>query len=664
MSQWRDPIVRRFVHGLSRVFAVADPDDLLREPTLRETIQALGFAVLFFDDSISFRYDYEHAYRSKWDAGVEMELVVVFKPGEHNFETLPADILGQAHRLSFSLKDVFPRLSYNVVSQLDISYFDVLFQAQNQHASQPHDELQTLGFVLRHVFGIEPAVIKSTPDLLRMLCHRHYSRISVPPDIDSYLVRALKENPAFKEWPLDLIVSNRAAFWEFLNERWPLYVRHSKEDALSIKDRPPLKYAGPLVLPFGHDDVRVYVDNLFEDGLLSPIEWDWNDAVSEKWIRVGLLGNREENLDLRFAELLQDLEASAIGEDFKAVEWLSFAHRYAQASYLWALLSPTSRANFPVRFAAFRNHINERFFRWLSKHYSGLYNFPSSKPLMVHHIPGFLGHRFAERPQGRWAFVLVDGLALDQWLVVKERLQTSGMSASMEEDAVFAWIPTITPVSRQAAFSGKIPRYFAETIDRTNCDESGWRNFWSDRGLSKAHVGFASLTGDIAELASLDDCLNSQVKALGITLYKVDKIMHGMQLGAVGMAGQVRTWANEGFLLQLLRKLQLHGFDVVLSSDHGNTEAMGAGKPSEGILSDKRGERCRIYADPSLSKICRSTHPNAATWEHPGLPEAMNVVLAPYGQAFCQPGASIICHGGPSLEEVCVPFVRIRWAER
>ena len=61
MSQWRDPIVRRFVHGLSRVFAVADPDDLLREPTLRETIQALGFAVLFFDDSISFRYDYEHA---------------------------------------------------------------------------------------------------------------------------------------------------------------------------------------------------------------------------------------------------------------------------------------------------------------------------------------------------------------------------------------------------------------------------------------------------------------------------------------------------------------------------------------------------------------------------------------------------------------------------
>jgi hypothetical protein len=664
MLEWRDSIVRPFVHGLSRIIAVADPDGLFRESKLLEAIQGLGFGVHFFEDSITFRYDYENLYRSKWDDGIEMELVVVFEPGEHNFETLPADVLSQAHRLSFSLKDIFPRLSYNVVSQLDIYYFDALFQAQQQHASQSHDELQTRGFVLRHVFGIEPAVIKSTPDLLRMLCHRHYSRISVPPDIDAYLVRALKENPGFAEWPLDVLVPNRAAFWEFLNERWPIFVRHSKGGALLIKDAPPLKYAGPLVLPFGHDDVRVYIDNLFEDGLLSPIEWDWNDAVSEKWIRVGLLGNREENLDLRFVELLQDIEASTIGEDSKAIDWLSFAHRYAQASYLWAMLAPPSRANVSVRFDAFRNHIDERFFRWLSKHYSGLYNYPSSKPMMVHHIPGFVGHRFAERPQGRWAFVLVDGLALDQWLVVKEQLQASGMSASMEEDAVFAWIPTITPVSRQAAFSGKIPRYFAETIDRTNCDESGWRNFWSDRGFSKAQVGFASLTGDIAELASLDDYLNSPVKALGITLYKVDKIMHGMQLGAVGMAGQVRTWASEGFLLQLLRKIQLHGFDVVLSSDHGNTEAIGAGKPSEGILSDKRGERCRIYPDPALSKICRSTHPDAVSWEHPGLPEATNVVLAPYGQAFSQPGASIICHGGASLEEVCVPFVRIRWSER
>jgi hypothetical protein len=415
---------------------------------------------------------------------------------------------------------------------------------------------------------------------------------------------------------------------------------------------------------FGHDDVRVYIDNLFEDGLLSPIEWDWSEVVTENWIRVGLLGNHGQNLDLRFIELLQDLEACTVGEDSKPTDWLSFAYRYAQANHLWTQLGPALRANITERFTGFRSRINGRFFRWLSEHYSGLYNYPSSRPLMVHHIPGFMGHRFANRPQGRSAFVLIDGLAMDQWLILKERLQNSGMSASIEEDAVFAWIPTITPVSRQAAFSGKIPRYFTKTMDRTDCDESGWRKFWADRGITKAQVMFQSLTGELSELEALDDSLNPQVTALGIIIYKIDKIMHGMQLGAVGMVGQVRTWADDGFLVQLLRKLQQHGFDVILSSDHGNTEAMGIGKPSEGILSDTRGERCRIYPDPVLSKNCRLTFPDAVGWEHPGLPEGTSVVLAPYGQAFSQPGKSIVCHGGASLEEVCVPFIRIRWPEQ
>src|SRR5262245_19100018 len=36
------------------------------------------------------------------------------------------------------------------------------------------------------------------------------------------------------------------------------------------------------------------------------------------------------------------------------------------------------------------------------------------------------------------------------------------------------------------------------------------------------------------------------------------------------------------------------------SADHGNVEAQGIGRPKEGVLSHKRGERCRIYSDPIL----------------------------------------------------------------
>ena len=80
MSNWRDDIVKRFVPKVARVTAVADPDGLLRDPGVAQAIEANGFSILQFEDSVAFRFDYESRFRSRWDAGEEVELVVVFKP--------------------------------------------------------------------------------------------------------------------------------------------------------------------------------------------------------------------------------------------------------------------------------------------------------------------------------------------------------------------------------------------------------------------------------------------------------------------------------------------------------------------------------------------------------------------------------------------------------
>ena len=129
MSEWREQIVRRLVPNTARVTAVSDADGLLRDPGVFQAIQAKGFAIVQFEDSISFRFDYESRFRSKWDAGEKSELVVVFKPGEYEFDTLPADVLANAQRLSFTLKEVFPKLSFDVVSELETVYYDALYRA-------------------------------------------------------------------------------------------------------------------------------------------------------------------------------------------------------------------------------------------------------------------------------------------------------------------------------------------------------------------------------------------------------------------------------------------------------------------------------------------------------------------------------------------------------
>ena len=53
------------------------------------------------------------------------------------------------------------------------------------------------------------------------------------------------------------------------------------------------------------------------------------------------------------------------------------------------------------------------------------------------------------------ALVVIDGLAFDQWLTVQQEITRQRPAWRFEENATFAWVPTITSVSRQAIFAGK-----------------------------------------------------------------------------------------------------------------------------------------------------------------------------------------------------------------
>jgi hypothetical protein len=493
-----------------------------------------------------------------------------------------------------------------------------------------------------------------------MLCRKHYTKTTLPEAFDEHLTAVLRKRPDFREWPLELLVRDRKVFWEFLDERWPVFVRDTRGGTSVVREGPEtLKYPGPSLLPFQHDDVRVFIDNLFEDGVLTPIPWSWDEAVPETWIRVGLIGSGPENTELRFEELANHLMQNCPDDGAAPQMWTAFAHRYAQARLLWTEIGAASRAKNDARFSTLCRHVNDRFSAWLKSGYAGIFNYPTVTPLMVHHLPGYLAHRLVKGTTKKAALVLFDGLAIEQWLAVKEELKKQAFNRTFEEDALFAWVPSITPVSRQAAYSGKVPRYFAESVHQTDRDEARWRQFWADRGRHSAEVGFISMSGDSGNDQALEDLDLAHLRVLGITVMKVDKIMHGMQLGSTGMAGQVRTWVEEGFVRRLFDRLIAEGFDIFVTADHGNVEAVGIGTQQQGAPSDMRGQRCRIYSEPVLQAKALQEIAGATSWEHSGLPPNFHVLLAPYGDAFVQKGMKIVCHGGASLEEVVVPFARL-----
>jgi len=102
------------------------------------------------------------------------------------------------------------------------------------------------------------------------------------------------------------------------------------------------------------------------------------------------------------------------------------------------------------------------------------------------------------------------------------------------------------------------------------------------------------------------------------------------------------------------------GFDITLTSDHGNIEAYGCGSPKEGAVAEVRGERVRIFSDELLRKKVKASFPDSIEWPSVGLPDDFLPLIAPDRTAFVGEGARIVTHGGISLEEVIVPLIHIQ----
>ena len=662
-ADWRGPILRELVPKLARLTLVADPDGLLLEETLLGAIRERGFELVTFEDPVAFRFACESKFRSCWDTGAATDNELVLRVEGHDLTALPYDILRIGRQLSFSLSELLPDLSYPVVASLDRGDLDPLYRAWAQHGREKLGDDTTKDFVLQHVFGIASAPIRQPSDLLRVLLRKHYGGRLVPRSLDDRLVRALRQGGAFGSWPLERIVPDRQAFFAFLQERWPRFLdRLAGSIGVKVRDANPgyhPEVGGPTDLPFDHEDVRIYIDNLFLEGMLRPVPHAASHALRDEWVAPGIRTDPDADRSRRLEGLLEAIGDTIPDPDARHRHWSAFAWRWAELGVLWSETSATARSDMNERMIEARTSVDRAFEAWVEHRYGGLHNQPPNPPVMVHHLPRYLDRRLPDTPGRKAALVVVDGLALEQWLVLRDVLAGQRPCLGFHQDIVFAWVPTITCVSRQAIFAGIPPLYFPSSIRTTDREASLWSRFWVDHGLRAYEVTYAKGLGD-GPLDRVHELLSRPgIRVLGLVVDKVDRIMHGMELGAAGMLNQVRQWAEEGFMAGLLDALFDHGFAVFLTSDHGNIEAEGCGRPSEGAIADLRGERARIYSDPILRSQVQERFPDAIAWPAVGLPEDCLALLASGRSAFVRKGERIVGHGGVSLEEVVVPMIEI-----
>ena len=660
MSAWIDRILQEFTAGLSRLWIAADPDNVLLDERVLSGLRERGFELLPFEDSIVFRAEYEERYRATWNLGHDgpSKALILHLRGT-DVGDLPWDYLSRARRVSVSLANLFPRLSYTVVRQIGPQHHEALYAAQTRHATQSLGESATKEFILTHVFRISPHLISRPEDLWRELLRLHYREEALPPMLGNHVAQVLDEIAAFKTLPLSELFCSKATLLRVTQDAWYRYLSDRGVDGVHAGEPPAPDFASNVDLPFEHPDVRVIVDSMFLDGLLHPLAIRGALPKIPEWAKVGIV---QDPLSLRnlVEEGIKSLHQTLPTVESSFRDWAAAARKFGEVLARFHALDSSRAEGLRAAIADLQIAADACLRQWTEKHYADLPSLPVAKgPVMVHHIPRFLSMRRLAGEE-KIALIVFDGLAIDQWVLIRDAMAKRAPKFAFDEAACFAWMPTLTSVSRQAIFSGLKPREFADSIESTSAEPGQWVRFWQDQGLRGNEVVYRKGIKRNDQLHDLDAVLSSPaVKVAGIVVDTVDEIVHGAVLGKRGIAAQIETWCESGFVERLLDRLTSKGFHVYLTADHGNVEAVGQGRPKQGMAAEMRGERVRTYRSETLAAESAASSPNSYRLEIAGLPANFLALFAGERTAFMPPGDQAVVHGGISIEELMVPFVKV-----
>ena len=657
-----DRILKEFPSDLARLWIAADPDNLLLDEQVLAGLRERGFEVLSFEDSIAFRAEYEERYRAAWEAGEpNAPGSLIIQVRDSSTADLPWDYLRQARKVSLSLAELFPKLSYTVLRQLGSEILPSLFDVQARHATQAMGEAATKEFVLTHIYRVSPHLITRPEDLWRELLRLHYRETLLPQTLAGHIHQVLADRPVFAGSPITELFSNRSFALRVVQDAWYHYL--NKLGLIGRRTAEPVApdYVPQLDIPFEHHDIRVIVDSMFLDGTLHPLAIQGVPVSLPEWAKAGVVQDPAAMRNL-VLEGIKSISEELPGATSSHRDWTHFARRLGEVISRFHNLDAERAESLKSDMKDLVARADSGLQTWVQAHYADLPSLPAAKgPVMVHQVPRYLAMRRANGEE-KIALVVFDGLAVDQWTQIRENLIQHAPRLMFDENASFAWLPTLTSISRQALFSGLRPREFAEHIETTSKEPQHWTRFWQDQGLRANEILYRKAIKRTDELPELQELLsNPALKVAGLVVDTVDEIIHGAVLGKRGVAAQINSWCESGFVDRLFAMLLDQGFHIYLTADHGNAEAVGIGRPNQGVATELRGERVRTYRSETMIAETETAIPNSFRLDIAGLPANFMPLFTEGRGAFVPKGDQVVVHGGMSLEELIVPFVKVSY---
>lgn len=247
----------------------------------------------------------------------------------------------------------------------------------------------------------------------------------------------------------------------------------------------------------------------------------------------------------------------------------------------------------------------------------------------------------------KFAIIVMDGMSEFDWKI----LSRSFGDIKYEVSHAMAMIPTVTSISRQCLLSNKFPRELKNPWNQSK-EKKEFVDCARSMGYADAQIGYGR--GYEAEFGAAVSCA-------AIIINDVDDTVHGQLQGRAGMYNDITLLMQQGKLAGIVQRMLRRGFDVYISADHGNVPCTGRGKlMKSGVETETKSHRMVVLKDFADKSAILEKYPGII--EYPGyyLDKDFTYLICGIGSSFDAKGEEVMNHGGITIDEVIVPFIKIK----
>ena len=257
MTTWQEKLIALFLPDIKPVVIAYDDDKLLTEESIITALKNKGFDIILSTSLIQTRYEFEK-YLADAEQGCKVKTLLIVHQKESDF-SLPYDITKNAARVDISFDTLFPNLSSSVLHLLTTEQFSVVYEAyEDEKPDLQFGYERTCLFLLKNLYRIHPQELKTDNDLIALLIKLHFEGIKIPSKIGDYFARYMARKEKYTNWQnLSTLLTNSSYFWSYLQTAW--------ENTLFNENTPT---AGPERIDFTKNNIGVYIDDVFEKGLV------------------------------------------------------------------------------------------------------------------------------------------------------------------------------------------------------------------------------------------------------------------------------------------------------------------------------------------------------------------------------------------------------------